>query len=95
MLGQKGAAAACGCPCTGPVSADPMARLCAHFRMALAIALAAAAAQACAVQAVCVGGFQRAGPRTRATSTSGSTVDKRGEGWGLRAPWAFDAMGFI
>ena len=55
MLGLKGVATACGCLCTSPASADPMARLCAYFRMALAIALAAAAAQACAVQAVCVG----------------------------------------
>ena len=40
---------ACGCLCTSLASADPIARLCAYFRMALAIALAAAAAQACAV----------------------------------------------
>ena len=48
-------ATTCGWLCTSLASADPMARLCAYLRIALAVALAAAAAQAWAVYAVCVG----------------------------------------
>ena len=51
----KGVATTRGWLCTSLANADPMARLCAYLRIALAVALAAAAAQARAVYAVCVG----------------------------------------